>query len=285
MRPEVRAAPSRWRTSRSGRASPERWCRSSSATPPAPATQTRAPGAAGRGRARLPARPTGPPPRAAAAAARSASSSGCTASSTDELVEDLYRSAAESTGYDLALGATAPTRDERSGRAGAAGLPLRGAGAARAHAVARPSSSRLARQRCRSWSWRARCARGRSTSSAPTTSPAPGWPSSTWSASATPPSPTSTAGGRPARPSGGGATGRRCVDGASPQGVDPVPGGLDEASRRARAADLLGPDVDARSRPSTTTAPRVCCSRCAVAGCGCPRTCPSSGTTTARWPA
>ena len=129
--------------------------------------------------------PPGPPGTAAGQQPqphRSAWSSGCTTSSTREVVEGLYR---RRRGYRLRprAGRDRAHPGRAPGRPVAAGLSLRGAGppgstCRRPHSRSWPSS-------CRSSSWPGHCVREPSTWSGPTTSPAPGSPSSTSPASVT----------------------------------------------------------------------------------------------------
>ncbi len=84
-----------------------------------------------------------------------------------DLVSGLY-AAADRAGYELALSAVTPDRDERRAVAEPAAGPLRGADPARPAGCPRPTSPSWP-PGCRSWSSPAPCATAPSTSSAPPT--------------------------------------------------------------------------------------------------------------------
>ena len=94
-------------------------------------------------------------------------------------------------------------------------------------------------------------------------------------------------GGRPARPSAAAATPRRCTGTASSRHALIVPGGLTEEDGAAAARALLELADDPRGRPpspsSTTGAPPACWTSCAARAWRCPATSVWSASTTAAW--
>ena len=93
---------------------------------------------------------TGPGSWAAPAAAPSASCSGCTATSTADVVEAALPRRSTATGYDLALGATAPSRDEQRAVRSLLEFRCEAVRAASARRC-RAATSRSSRRGCPSW--------------------------------------------------------------------------------------------------------------------------------------
>ena len=222
--------------------SPRRWCRSSCAACPAPATPP------GRGSCGSPtSSATSPTSGPASCASPGRGCSGVVFELQQpfhgDLVERLYAAAAAARVRHRAVSAVAPTRDEPTAVRGAAARAVRGGDPAR-QPVHRRRARRAGRAACPPcWSPAHGRVRRRRRCGATTWS-ASAWPSTTSSSSGTGASRTSTAPTRPAAPTGAGRFRRR--DGPPRVGLA-TPTSSPVASPRPRA-----PAPCARCSPGPT---------------------------------